>query len=61
MNCIRPSINYNNLNTESLINLVVDFIKVGQELPEEIKQRLIEQDLYTVLYPNGDKHEEQDY
>lgn len=51
--------NYSTLDTEELIKLSIDFIKVGVVLPEEIRIRLQELELLDVLEQKG-TYEEQD-
>lgn len=44
---------YRQLSTERLINLAIDFVKVSQPLPEELKTIITELGLLQVLYPKG--------
>lgn len=51
---------YNTLSTEELIILTIDFVKVGQVLPSELKSRLVELELLEILDPTGATNEDMD-
>lgn len=52
---------YNQLNTEELLNLVIDFINIGQVIPEVVKDRLDKLGLLHILCTAGDTDEESNY
>ena len=50
---------YNKLDDTSVINLVIDYVKTSQPLPTDLKDRLEELGLLSVLDPYGvTAHEE---
>lgn len=49
---------YRNLDTEALIHLAIDFVKVGQALPVELRDLLEELELLELLDPKGATDEE---
>ena len=51
---------YNDLSITQLINLAIDFVKTEQPLPEEIRIRLHDLNLLTILDPQGVLNEDTD-
>ena len=45
--------NYTTLSNTALINLAIDYVKISQVLPAEVRTRLAELNLLQIIDPEG--------